>query len=137
MNFYILLGPIIGGSLSGFIAGDLKNAPKPKNPPPNWVFAPVWTTLYALMGISANIIFQRTGKVQPIFWIQLLLNFIWSPIYVRNPKIAFGIIIAMWTSILLTIIEFQRIDSFAAKLLYPYLLWVSYATYLSRPWTLV
>jgi tryptophan-rich sensory protein len=138
MNWPIILGPLVGGSLSGFIAGDLRNAPKSKvvTSPPDWVFGPVWTILYLLVGISANIVYQKIGKVPPLFWIQLILNLMWSPLYIRNPSIAFGIIIAMWVTILLTIIEFQRIDTLASRLLYPYLLWVSYATYLSRPWTL-
>lgn len=131
MNFVLLLTPVIGGSLSGLIAGDFKKVPKPKNSPPDWVFGPVWTILYLLIGFSANIVFQKTGKVPLIFWIQLLLNFSWSPVYLKNPKIAFGIIVALWSSILMTIIEFQRIDNFAARLLYPYLIWVSYATYLN------
>lgn len=132
MEWLLVLAPLVGGSISGFIAGDLKNAPRPKQSPPGWVFGPVWTVLYLMMGFAASMIFKQTGRVPMIFWIQLALNLIWSPVYVKNQKAALAIIAALWVSILLTIIEFQRIDPIASRLLYPYLIWVSYASFLNK-----
>jgi tryptophan-rich sensory protein len=119
--------PLLGGTLSSFASKDFSKAPKPPGQPPAWVFGPVWTVLYLLMGYAASL-----AGTPPIFWIQLALNLIWSPIYTRGyVKEAFGVILALWLSIVLTIKEFARTNKFAAKLLVPYLLWVTYATYLN------
>ena len=129
----LVVGPLVGGSLSGYASGNMKDIPKPKNSPPGWVFGPVWTILYLMMGYASNIVYQKTGRVPPIFWVQLALNLMWSPVYFKkkDPKLALGIIIAMWITIVLTIIEFNKIDKFAGKLLMPYLGWVTFATYLN------
>lgn len=131
INWPLFLAPFVGGSVSGLVSGVGKNdIPKVEGQPPDWVFGPVWTVLYLMMGYSANIVYQKTGTVPIIFWLQLALNLIWSPVYFRknDPKLALKIIVALWFAILLTIIEFSRIDAFASKLLLPYLAWVTYAT---------
>lgn len=121
--------PLVGGILSGLSSKEFQ---KVQGQPPGWVFGPVWTVLYLMMGYASYIIQKKTGKVPFIFWIQLALNLSWSPIFTRGfKKEAFYIILALWTSILLTIVEFSKIDAFAAKLLVPYLLWVTYATRLN------
>lgn len=105
---------------------------KPEFSPPNWVFAPVWTTLYFLMGISLYLIWLKK-RIPLVFWIQLFLNFLWSIIFFgfKNPGLALVDILALWITILLTIKAFSKINNLAGKLLWPYLAWVSFATYLN------
>lgn len=108
---------------------------KPFFNPPNWVFAPVWTSLYLLMAISAAQICTSptANKLQTkaisLFFIQLGLNFSWSFIffYLQNPLIAFGEIIILWLTILWMIMTFYKIDKTAAFLNLPYLAWVTFA----------
>lgn len=130
-NWPILLAPLVGGSVSGLVSGIGKQkVPKVEGQPPDWVFGPVWTVLYLMMGYAANIVYQKTGKVPLVFWLQLALNLIWSPVYFRknDPRLALNVIIALWVAILFTIVEFAKIDAFASRLLWPYLAWVTYAT---------
>lgn len=122
--------PLIGGILSGLASKDFKEAPKPKSQPPSWVFGPVWTVLYLMMGYAASLLYPN---IPVIFWIQLAMNLAWSPLYTRGYiKEAFVLIIALWFSIILTIKEFSKRNSFAAKLLVPYLAWVTFATFLTH-----
>lgn len=133
-NWLLVLTPLLGGSISGLMSNIKDSSLRAKNQPPDWVFGPVWTVLYLMMGYASNIVYQKTGGVIPtIFWIQLALNLSWSPVFFkyRNPELAFKIILALWFSIVLTIVEFSKIDEFASRLLWPYLLWVTYATYLN------
>lgn len=123
--------PLLGGILSSFASKDFSNAPKPQGQPPSWVFAPVWTVLYLLMGYAASLL-KGSGGVPVIFWVQLALNLAWSPVYTRGmTKEAFAIIVALWISIIITIREFSRTNALAGKLLVPYFLWVTYAMYLN------
>lgn len=117
----ISLVPLIGG----LISASQSQFTYTRNFPPRWVFGPVWTVLYFMIGYAASLV---SPNIPVIFWIQLAMNFLWSPIYSRNPKLAKTLIYALWVSIVLTIVEFWKIDTFAAKLLIPYLLWVSYAS---------
>ena len=105
---------------------------KPVFSPPNWIFGPVWTLLYILMGYSLYLVWVKR-KVPTIFWIQLFLNFIWSIIFfgMKNPTLAFINIIALWVVIVLTIKAFSKFDRLASQLLWPYLAWVSFATFLN------
>ena len=105
---------------------------KPFFSPPNWVFGPVWTILYILMGISLYLIWQKR-EIPAIFWVQLILNTAWSIIFfgMRNPTLAFIDILILWVSILLTIKVFSKINKLAGRLLIPYLVWVSFATILN------
>ncbi len=100
--------------------------------PPSWVFAPVWTLLFLLMGISLYRVWQKKGDTF-WFWVQLLLNIIWSFLFFgfRSPTLAFYEIFVLWLTILITIVKFKKIDSLAAKLLYPYLGWVTFASILN------
>ena len=104
---------------------------KPILSPPNWVFAPVWTTLYILMGISLYLVWKK--KIPTIFWIQLVLNAAWSIIFFgwHNPLLALVDIVALWIAIVLTIKSFYKISKLSAYLLYPYLAWVSFAAILN------
>lgn len=105
---------------------------KSKLNPPSWVFAPVWTLLFLLMGISLYRIWQKKGDLF-WFWTQLLLNIIWSFLFFgfRSPTLAFYEILVLWLTILITIIKFKKIDLLASKLLWPYLAWVTFASILN------
>ncbi len=112
---------------------------KPFFSPPNWLFGPVWTLLYFLMGISIYLIWKQgfqKNKVRQagkFFLIQLALNFIWSPIFfgLRAPALGLIIIVSMWIFIVLTMKKFYPLSRPAAYLLVPYLLWVTFATMLN------
>ena len=121
------------------------NLAKPSFTPPNQIFAPVWTSLYILMAISAFIIWRkgwdhkyvRSGLA--LFLLQLLLNVLWSVLFFgqKMPGNAFINIIGLWVVILLTILQFKRLSITAAALLVPYILWVSFAGVLNYSiWTL-
>lgn len=106
--------------------------------PPSWIFAPVWTSLFILMGISVSIIWfseknDLRKKSLQIFFIQLILNTFWSIIFfgMKNPMLAFVEIVVLWFAILYTIILFRKINRKASCLLVPYILWVSFASYLN------
>lgn len=113
---------------------------KPFFNPPNWIFAPVWTILYIMMGISFGIIWNKHSKENTstknaisLFVLQLLLNGLWSLLFfgLKNPLLAFIEIILLLLLIFETIKSFKKIDVLSAKLLYPYLVWVSFATLLN------
>lgn len=112
---------------------------KPSFNPPNWLFGPVWTTLYALMGVAAFLIW-RQGWSQPavkvalaIFAAQLVLNSLWSIVFFGMHALlpAFIEIVVLWVAILATIVAFWRISPAAGALLVPYILWVSFASLLN------
>lgn len=105
---------------------------KPPFSPPNWIFGPVWTTLYILMGISLYLVWGKR-RIPMIFWIQLILNAAWSIIFfgMRNPALAFADIVVLWIAIFLTMKAFHPISKLAAYLLIPYFLWVSFASILN------
>jgi benzodiazapine receptor len=112
---------------------------RPAFAPPNWVFAPVWISLFLLMGISFFMVWNvglEKGAVRKsivIFCIQLLLNALWSYLFfgLRSPLMGFIEIVAMWLMILLTMLSFFKISRKAGLLLVPYLAWVSIASYLN------
>lgn len=106
--------------------------------PPNWVFGPVWTTLYILLGISFFLIWKEEATKArdlaiKVFLIQMLLNFAWSFIFFYFNLIGAALIeiILLWISIALMIYLFYKIKRFAAYLNIPYFLWVSFATILN------
>ncbi len=111
---------------------------RPSFSPPNWVFGPVWTTLYVLLGFSFFLIWKESpskGRNSAIivFSIQLLLNFAWSFIFFYFNSIGAALleIILLWISIIAMIYLFYKIKPLAAYLNIPYLLWVSFATILN------
>ena len=112
---------------------------KPSFNPPNWIFAPVWTTLYALMGLAAGLVYNKGAKRPEVkqalfvFVAQLILNVLWSIMFFGAHQIlgAFVIIVALLILILGTILRFVRISKPAAILIVPYLLWVGFATVLT------
>ena len=112
---------------------------KPSFTPPDWLFAPVWITLYAMMGVAAALIWQRrkrTSDGRPaliVFGLQLVLNAAWSVVFFGARSISGGllVIIVLLAAILETMRRFDRIHRPAMLWLVPYLLWVSYATALN------
>ena len=113
---------------------------KPFFTPPNWVFAPVWTLLYIMMGFAAGSVWNKIDtdetnvkKAFLFFLIQLALNALWSFLFfgLQNPFLASIEIILLWLMIFETYKQFKSIDKLAANLLLPYLVWVSYATLLT------
>jgi tryptophan-rich sensory protein len=112
---------------------------RPSFAPPNWVFSPVWITLFVLMGISLYLVWRMLPKGENVrtaiilFAVQIVLNMLWSIIFfgLQSPFAAFVEIIFLWMAILLTIIVFFRVSTIAAALLIPYILWVSFAAVLN------
>lgn len=111
---------------------------RPSFSPPNWIFGPVWTTLYILLGISFFLIWKESpSKFRNlaiiVFAVQLLLNFVWSFIFFYFNLIGIALIeiILLWISIAFMIYLFHKIKPVAAYLNIPYLLWVSFASILN------
>jgi benzodiazapine receptor len=111
---------------------------KPSWTPPNWIFAPVWTLLYGLMGVSAYLVWRRAGfgRARPalgLFLVQLALNALWSYLFfgLHRPGLAFVEVVILWGAILATLILFRRVAVIASLLLLPYLLWVGFAACLN------
>ncbi|WP_116344377.1 TspO/MBR family protein [Blastopirellula marina] len=111
---------------------------KPSWTPPSWIFGPVWTTLYVMMGVAAWLVWRRRpwSAVWPallLFGIQLILNAIWSPLFfgLESPLLGLIDIVLLWLMIGVTIYCFARLSLGGALLLVPYLLWVSYAACLN------
>jgi tryptophan-rich sensory protein len=111
---------------------------KPSFNPPNWIFGPVWTILYCLMGVSVFLVLQKKLKKQLnflvlLFTVQLFLNFLWSIIFfgMHLPLAALLEIALLWISIALLIVDFWKFSKPGAILLIPYLCWVSFASVLN------
>ncbi len=113
---------------------------KPFFNPPNWVFAPVWTLLYVLMGVAAGKIWNTEGVSKEIikkallfFSVQLALNALWSYLFfgLHNPLLALLEIILLELMIYETYIQFKKIDKNAGYFLFPYMAWVGFATILT------
>ena len=131
------------GFLSSFFSGSAVKEifiylNKPVFAPPAWVFAPAWTILYILIGISAFLIWQKKDEknIKPaiaIFFIQLFLNYIWSIIFFGslNYFLALIDIGLLWVSILIMMIIFFKISKPASLILIPYFFWVSFASVLN------
>lgn len=108
---------------------------KPSIAPPNWVFFPVWTALFIMMGISLFLVWQKGLQDQhvktalSIFAIQLILNVLWSAAFfgLRSPFAGLIEIAILWIFILVMIMKFMRISKIAGLLLIPYIVWVTFA----------
>lgn len=139
----ILLCQFAGLIGSVFTASSLENwylfLEKPAFNPPAWVFFPAWVTLYTLMGISLYLVWEKGLQEQEvkkgmfIFGIQIGLNALWSILFfgLKSPYYAFVEIVLLWFAILLTILKFRKISKTASYLLFPYILWVSFAMLLN------
>lgn len=110
---------------------------KPSWNPPSWLFGPVWTLLYVLMGISCYLIWKSDHRLKKpllkLFAVQLILNALWSPAFfgMQSPLTGLIVIVPLLVAIFLCIIQFKRVSSWASGLMVPYLLWVAFATALN------
>lgn len=140
---FVLLSEAAGGIGSIFTAPSIQSwyiyLQKPDLAPPNYLFGPVWTVLFLLMGIAAYLVFSEgweKSAVRQAIWVfgfQLGLNVLWSAIFfgAKNPAGALVEIAVLWLAILWTISSFAKVSKPAAWLLVPYILWVSFAAYLN------
>ena len=139
---WLLLCFAVGGLSSVFPAHSMTTwyagLVKPPLNPPNQLFGPVWTVLYALMAVAAWIVWKtrpspcrRRGL--RLFCVQLTLNFVWTWIFFgrHQPLTAFADLVPLWIAILLTLLTFRKMSTTAAWLLAPYLAWVTFAGYLN------
>jgi benzodiazapine receptor len=142
-----LIGSIVIAQLAGLISLNVTMdsisswyffLDKPSFSPPNWLFAPVWTLLYTLMGIAAYLIWRKKENPKrketlEIYFLSLILNAWWSFIFfgLGSIGLAFVEIIALWLVIIWTIMRFRKINKTASWLLIPYLFWVSFAAILN------
>ena len=135
----LLVGFLAGISTKEVIDTWYASLNKPSFNPPNWIFAPVWTLLYSMMGISAGIIWHQgwgrneVSSALMLFLAQLVVNGLWSVIFfgTQSPKAALIIIVGLWILLFYTIRKFLLLNRWAGYLLIPYLLWVSFATLLN------
>ncbi len=136
---WVLLSLAAGWVGSRFMPGAwYAGLAKPSWNPPSWVFAPVWSALYLLMGVAAWLVWRRAGfagapTALGLFVLQLVLNSLWSFLFfgLHRPGFAFLEIVALWAAILATLIAFWRVSPPAGALLLPYLAWVSFASALN------
>ncbi len=112
---------------------------KPSWNPPDWLFPPAWTLLFLLMGIALSLVVEQWGEKKQIqgalvvFGVQLLLNLAWSASFfgLHSPLLALAVIVLLWLAIVVSIVKFMAVSPVAGYLLIPYLLWVSFASYLN------
>lgn len=110
---------------------------KPSWNPPSWLFGPVWTLLYVLMGIACYLIWKsdhpQKKTLLKLYAVQLILNALWSPAFfgMQSPFLGLMVIIPLWIAIVLCIIQFKKLSPLASGLMVPYLLWVTFATALN------
>ena len=140
--FWILLSEAVG-ALSGWLTREgtdvyAQTIVQPPLSPPGWAFPIVWTILYALMGIGAARIYlappsQERSRGLNLFIAQLVVNFFWSPIFFNAQAYGFAFVwlLLLWGLVLWMILTFRKVDSLAAKLQIPYLVWLTFAAYLN------
>lgn len=139
LPLWILLGLSAGLAGSRWLPGAWYAAlEKPAFNPPSWIFAPVWTTLYVLMGVAAWLVWRRAGFATArgalvLFAAQLGLNALWSYVFFGAHRMGWALaeMGVLWAAILATILAFRRHSTLAAGLLVPYLAWVSFAAVLN------
>ena len=143
----VLAVEVVGASGAIFTAQGLATwygtLEQPALAPPNWVFAPVWTTLFALLGVAVWLVWREVDAAAPtgrrarlalgIFVGHFAVNLAWSLAFfgLQSTDLGLAVIALLWALIVLTIWAFDRVDRRAAVLLVPYLLWVSFAAYLN------
>lgn len=142
LSIAVLL-PLAVGGVSGLLTSSgvsswYTTLEKPLLNPPSFVFGPVWTILYIMMGISLYLVWNNRNShdkqfLFKLFGFQITLNFLWSIFFfgLENPILAFIDIVLLWCFILANIIYFYKVSKLAGWLLVPYILWVSFASYLN------
>lgn len=134
----LALGAIAGRFTAQAVPDWYASLNRPSFNPPNWIFGPVWTVLYILLGISLYLIWKQIPSKERnnallIFSLQMFLNFIWSFVffYFNQIGLALIVIIGLWISIIFMLISFYKLKPSAAYLNLPYLLWVTFASVLN------
>jgi len=141
-RFLLTLTPLFVGLISSFYTSDnistwYVGIEKSELTPPNWIFGPVWTVLFLMMGVALSLVatksspYKKTAEI--LFGAQLTLNFAWSFLFFEFHLLGWALleIVLLWAFIFMTIVYFHKVSKLAAYLLVPYLLWVSFATYLT------
>lgn len=135
LSYILFIGFVVG---AGLIAG-LTNMPgdwyqslqKPFFNPPSWLFGPVWTTLYVMIGVAGARIWQRAPKsaAMQLWFAQMAFNLLWSPAFfgLQNPELALVVIAGMLATIIAFMVKAKPIDRISTLLFVPYLAWVSFA----------
>lgn len=139
-----LVLPFVAGAIGSAatypnLSGWFDGLEKPSFSPPNSVFAPVWTTLYLMMGTARYLVLKSEARPEAkraanvLYGLQLGLNTLWSILFFgrRSPGAALVEIVLLWAAIVLTIFAFARISRVASLLLVPYLLWTTFAAVLN------
>ncbi len=131
-------GALGAAATTSAISGWYTEIAKPSWNPPNWIFGPVWSTLYLMMAIAGWLVWRRKNISNVklslgLFVVQLVLNSLWSVVFFGMQQMgpAFGEILLLWTAIVLRCLNFWRISKPATALLLPYLAWVSFAAFLN------
>lgn len=136
---------VVIGYISGIVTRDSVDTwyatlVKPVFNPPNWIFAPMWTILYILMGIAAGLVWDKietqretVRRALIYFAIQLALNALWSILFfgLHNPMLALIEIVLLWLMIYETFVQFNKVNKIAGYLFIPYILWVTFALVLN------
>jgi tryptophan-rich sensory protein len=133
------VGAVGGIATSSSVSTWYPTLAKPAWNPPNWLFGPVWTLLYILMGVAAWLVWRKgfdapgVPRALILFGVQLLFNLAWSIVFFGLRSIGWALveIVAMWVLILVTLVAFYRLRPLAGWLLVPYQLWVTFATALN------
>jgi len=141
--FAVALCLAAGGIASAFTMASIQTwyaeLQQPSLTPPDWIFAPVWTTLYIMMGVAAGLVWgskersRNASFALALFLVHLAVNMAWSLVFFRlqSPGGAFGVIVVLWVMVVILIGLFWRLSRPASVLLLPYLLWVTFASYLN------
>ena len=141
LGVIVVFAPLVGGMISALVAGDqMKHFAeifKPALAPPSWLFPIAWSVLYILMGIALLLLIKskspyKTGAIA-LFISQLLMNYIWSPVFfnMQDYWMALIVLVTMWITIILCAIVSYFVDKRATLLLIPLLLWTTFAAYLN------
>lgn len=128
------LGIASGLSSAGGGGEWYQNLAKPPGNPPSWVFGPVWSVLYLMMGVAlGRLVHRKAWHAVYVFAMQFVLNLVWTPVFfgAHEIAVALAIIGALWLGIVALIQMTWNVDRPSSMLLLPYLVWVSYATYLN------
>ena len=131
-------GVLLAGMAIGFVTRPgnwYATLVKPSFNPPGWVFGPVWSTLYVMIGVAGWRIWRahRESTAMKLWWTQLLLNWLWSPAFfiLHSPPLALAIVLSLLAVIVCFIAASWPRDRVSAAIFLPYALWVSFATVLN------
>ena len=131
----LLVGAADGAIVAGPARGWYLSLTRPPGTPPDWMFGPVWTVLYVMIGIAGWFVWRRSTATRPLrLWgWQLAANALWAPAFfaMHSPPLAFAVNLVLLVLIALTARAFLRVRRLAALLLVPYFAWAGYATYLT------